>query len=340
MVYTESQVLLVHCVTLFASILSMFGSAFILVSFFLFGKGKGLTRLVIFLALGDFGWSVTVVMNNILLLKYGSVNDTLCYFFRGAFQFFAGSTVLWTLWIAFYLYVTVFRTKSITASEKEKEQKQDTVMMVIFHITAWGEPLAILVYCYSAKIFARSGDGIGLCYPNSTLIHFWSWFFPIILSFAVSVIVYTLLVAKLAKITSWKFIFKTFTRHTTTLSLPFRVSVYLLIFLVCWSLDLVQFVLSYTTPNSERDYIILVIYSILLQSQGAFDCIVYGLSNKELRNQHALFIETWGKLGPLLMTIFVLLCPLLVIPTFIARIYQFFTTPEIDETKNSLLTND
>ena len=32
-----------------------------------------------------------------------------------------------------------------------------------------------------------------------------------------------MLVAKLASITSWKFVFRTFTRHTTTLSLPFRV---------------------------------------------------------------------------------------------------------------------
>jgi hypothetical protein len=93
-------------------------------------------------------------------------------------------------------------------------------MMLIFHAIAWGEPLVVLIYCYAAGIFAHAeginsflflssfpnlflaisvlflslfhsfslffyaftlnADGIGLCYPNSNVIHFWTWFFPVI----------------------------------------------------------------------------------------------------------------------------------------------------------------
>lgn len=330
MVYTDEQVYIIHWVTLAASTLSMFGSAFILVSFFLFGKGKGLIKLIVFLALGDFGWSTSVVVNNILLLKYGRLSDPVCFAFRGLFQFFAGSTVFWTLWIGVYLYMTVFHGKkdtTVNSLEKDKNRKE-TAMMLGFHVIAWGEPLGVIVYCYGAKIFAQANNGIGLCYPNSNVIHFWSWFFPIIVCFAISLAVYVLLVFRLTNITSWKFIFKTFTRHTTTLSLPFRVSVYLLIFLLCWSLDIVQFILSkMKSIDAETDFIILVVYSALLQLQGAFDCIVYGLSNKELRNQHSLFIEEWGKWGPVIMTVFVLMCPILVIPTFFHKMYHIWTAP-------------
>ena len=132
------------------------------------------------------------------------------YMFRGLFQFFAGSTVFWTLCIAVYLYLTVFRMKSLTINEHASEKKyvefffssllfssllfsillcfvvlcyvmlclfifylfnyyfiylflylfvrRETATMVMFHIIAWGEPLGILIYCYSADLFAQTNS--------------------------------------------------------------------------------------------------------------------------------------------------------------------------------------
>jgi len=344
MVYSDSQVLLIHWVTLIAALLSTFGSAFILVSYFLFGRGKGLTKLIIYLAIGDFGWGFSVVINNILLMMYGKLDDAVCFMFRGVFQFFAGSTVMWTLWISIFLYRSVFRKPSLTINDKIRERNHETALMVFFHVVGWGEPLAVCIYCYAAGIFAQATDGIGLCYPDSNAVHFWFWFFPIIVCFFFSLLVYVLLIVRLAKITSWRFIFKTFTLKTTTISLPFRVSVYLLIFLLCWSLDIVQFILGkFKTQEVMLNFVILVTYSFLLQAQGALDCVVYGISNKEFRKQYTIYMTKWGKNGTVYMIIFVLISPLLVLPALAFLFFRHFALPREREDTSPLVaptTND
>lgn len=83
---------------------------------------------------------------------------------------------------------------------------------------------------------------------------------------------------------SWKFIFKGLREQT--LSLPFRISLYLIVFFLCWSLDVTQYAILSFKPDAHI-FPLIVAYNIMLMSQGALDALVYGLTNKEMRKNYS-----------------------------------------------------
>lgn len=270
---------LVYYVTISAATVSLFGSSFMLATILLFGKSKGLSKLIVFLAIGDWGWSLSVVVTHIILLSNRSVYDfDVCIFFRLLFQFFGGSTVFWTTCISIYLYKCVFYATpnpSNNNSSTNIRLTQDKLLMVIFHVLSWGIPLIfciILIFTHQME----QDKATKLCFPLPGP-HFYMWFLPIVICFIVSVIVYIRLMIRLKQTMSWTFILKGF--RDQTLSLPFRISLYLIVFFLCWSLDITQYVIITFDYGGDRDlspqmFILVLIYNILLMSQGTLDVLV------------------------------------------------------------------
>ncbi len=109
--------------------------------------------------------------------------------------------MFWTLCIAIFLYRQVFRAPRVYHINDQQTERYilsysftlfhlnsknafrtDNIMMGVFHVVSWGEPLAFVIVCYSLKLFAVSSNGSRLCYPASFLAHFWFWFVPVAVS--------------------------------------------------------------------------------------------------------------------------------------------------------------
>lgn len=75
-------------------------------------------------------------------------------------------------------------------------------------------------------------------------------------------------------------------RALFTVPVPFKLVMYLSVFLICWGFDFVEFLLGdfigcYNFPFT-------VVYYFTVNLQGALNFLVYGLTNKELRNNYTL----------------------------------------------------
>jgi len=282
---TENQVHIIWWVALCAATISFFGSSFMLVTIQCFGKRKGLSQLIIFLAFADWGWSLSVIIGHtILFLDTSAYTYHVCVFFRVLHQFFGGSTVFWTTCISLFLYRCVFTTAinpNNSTYSPTVRTTQDKILFFFFHVISWGTPATFCVVIVASRQMIQD-EKTRLCFPN-TMQHFSMWFLPIIICFICSVIVYALLMIRLRSTMTWKYIFKGL--RDQTLSLPFRISLYLIVFFVCWSLDITQYlILSFN--EDAHIFPLIVAYNIMLMSQGTLDVLVYGLANKEMRKNY------------------------------------------------------
>jgi len=320
---TPQQVKIVWGATLGAAALSLFCASFMLITIFLFGKRRGMSKLINYLALGDWGWSLTVCISHIILFTDTDIyTPNVCKTFRLFFQFFGGSTVFWTTCISVYLYKCVFHppvtnnTSGNIIQTSDQQETQERKTFLIFHLISWGVPLIFVIILLWKKEIVQD-HSLHLCFPTMWP-HFTMWFLPICICFASCVIVYILLMFKLRSMMSWRFIFQGFREQT--LALPFRISLYLLVFFTCWGLDITQYIIvsahGEDTVFGPRMFALVVTYNILLQSQGTLDLLIYGVANKEVRKNYS------GK--KILSILIFLLSPILVIPCMIRPIRHYF----------------
>jgi len=321
---SKEQGLVVWVVTLLVSALSLFGSSFMLITIFMYGKKKGLSQMIVYLALGDWGWSLTVVVRNILLLIYKESSYEMCVGFRVMVQFFGGSTVFWTTCISFFLYRCVFSKES--AKDSRVFQVEQKILAACFHIISWGIPLAFCITLISRGDFSQE-PVLKTCFPKEKP-HFYMWFLPILVCFGVSVTVYAKLMLRLRNTMSWRLIVQGF--RDQSLSLPFRISLYLLVFFVCWGLDFAQYiVITFSTrfgvvpPKSTSLFAVTIAYNVMLQSQGVLDFLVYGIANKEVRKRYS--DRKWFCLGMFFLS------PILVVPCILGGVTGFFDAQKKEE---------
>jgi hypothetical protein len=104
--FSDAQIHALTVCTLVASLLSVVGSSFMLENFFLYDKGRNpLTKLVAWLAFGDYLTAVNNIVKSIMLLHYPDLFSwEVCVVMRAWFQIAAGSTWCYTSVIAYFLY--------------------------------------------------------------------------------------------------------------------------------------------------------------------------------------------------------------------------------------------
>jgi hypothetical protein len=99
------------------------------------------------------------------------------------------------------------------------------------------------------------------------------------------------------------------------MTVPARISLYLLVFIVCWFPDIVVYVVS-VYVNAEYFVLMGISYTLLLQGQGFFNVLVFGLTNQKFR-------QLLKNLGPLKSAAFILLSPILMLPLFAVAITKW-----------------
>lgn len=101
-------------VSVVVGFLSLWGSSVIVNAFFVFGKGRGFAIMVLFLALGDFVWSLATVGSALVLLVAPDVYmPGPCVFFRILYQFGAFSSLIWGLGILLFILRCGRRRRSL-----------------------------------------------------------------------------------------------------------------------------------------------------------------------------------------------------------------------------------
>lgn len=172
-----------YSLNLAAACLSLFGSAAIILNYFLFinKKSQLLYKLILFLSVADFGGSLTICVSQILLFlnTYEGVAYTLdlCKVFRAGINFFFVSSFFWTAAIALHFYL----------SARQKAQ----IPHYYFHIVCWGLPAIFTIILLSTGMITK--DGTTWC-TNTRLGHWLFWYGPLILSFLWNATAYTLII--------------------------------------------------------------------------------------------------------------------------------------------------
>lgn len=267
-------------VTLCSAVVSLIGSSIIVQSCLIHSTGKGISKIVLYLGIADLAWSLIDVVSFGVLLAETSyfVDSPLCIWSRLLYQFFGSAAVMWSASISVFLY------RRFTVAKKPKPQSQipqslidklrSHKSMIIYHTLSWGVPFLQCLLLFN-HLEPSPQD---ICLPSEPFfVLFWS--FPICVAILISLIVYLLFVhAAVVK-----------AHHSTTSFpvrlIPSRLLLYILVLFVCWIPDILVYSFEEEIPVESRP-VVLVIVNGLVELQGFFDCIVYGLTNKEFRRNY------------------------------------------------------
>ena len=140
-----------------AASLSIVGSLTIFITFLMWTDLRTTSRLmIVFISIGDF----LVASSNILGL-YMNSDQQMCEIQATINIAAILSSFFWTVYLSIYFYLTICKTISI---------KMERLAIWVFHITAWGIPLAIAVVAYFDDAVGNSRDYVssGWCWIKYT----------------------------------------------------------------------------------------------------------------------------------------------------------------------------
>jgi hypothetical protein len=275
--FEDTERHIIRAFILFPSVMSLFGSSFILVNYMILSRGKNpLVKLLAFLSLGDFLWAISNLIA-IPLLELEKLNWEACIAARASYQFAAGTTVLWTCCISFFLW------RSICCNDS----KGTWLKWSCFQGLSWGLPLtgAILICIFNKEVIYRNTN-VGLCFLRQTYQVF-AWFLPILVAFCFNTLIYLTIFIKIKTSNLYKL-------RNTAEKLKWRFTAYLLVYLVCWLPNVVSGLIDFFLPHCHI-FILVVLYNFCLNSQGFLNCLVYGFTNRKIKEHFWGSGKAWLK---------------------------------------------
>jgi len=223
------------------------------------------------LALSDYLWSITFILRySVLLYDPYLSNKAMCITFRAIYQIFGGATIFWTACVALYVYVSIF--------QEPQWLKNHTNMWRFFHIWSWGVPtvffLCTLAIPDSLKYtLIDNQNQYCLNAEPKALYNIIFWITPNFLTYVFTAVVYFIFLRKLQGI---------LLRNRTPI--PQKVTLYLLVYLICWIGDMVVriwHVITGCVPFFLHWIGVLLLPTLM----GFFDALVYWFTRSEIRNQ-------------------------------------------------------
>lgn len=178
----EGSVDVFNAVTVASALLSLLGSAFIVVTYHrvVTLRSAGM-RTVYWLSVADLAASVFFVIDGSTDSSCTS-SSSFCTLKAAGSQFFGLAAILWTGSIALNLDLTVLRHARIA-------QQVDRLMRRL-HAGVWGTSAAVLLVAYLADTLGPAGGG--WCWVKATAQ--WAraafWYVPLLLSIAYTVVIY------------------------------------------------------------------------------------------------------------------------------------------------------
>ena len=140
--------------TTFTAVLSLFGTLFIVVSFFVWKDIQSFSRrILVFISIADF---FTAIAN---ILGLWSHNEQVCLVQSTIGTLSVLSSFFWTVFMAVFLYVAVCKKMTLRKASN---------LMYLFHLLGWGIPIIIVAVGASTGKFGNNGDMVssGWCWVN------------------------------------------------------------------------------------------------------------------------------------------------------------------------------
>lgn len=155
--------------TIVSSCLSMLGCLLIILTFIIWKELRTTARaIVVFLSIADFFTAAGYCMAASVYIHFsGNSPRTLCRVQSFITSAFPTSSFLWTMHLAIYLFVAIVLDKPLLAKK----------LVILFHITGWGIPLAIDIPALATHHLgaSHSQTSVDWCFvtfnytnPNST----------------------------------------------------------------------------------------------------------------------------------------------------------------------------
>eukprot|EP01119_Soliformovum_irregulare_P006151 TRINITY_DN1793_c0_g1_i2.p1 TRINITY_DN1793_c0_g1~~TRINITY_DN1793_c0_g1_i2.p1 ORF type:complete len:247 (+),score=11.48 TRINITY_DN1793_c0_g1_i2:358-1098(+) len=204
--------------------------------------------------------------------------------------------------MTYYIWRTVGQSKRYRLTWKK---------WLIFGGISYGLPLIFSTILLSVGAIRDIDQGI--CYPIEPY-HIILWFSPLVTAW-LSILIFYILIQRLLsqqrRSTMWHAIV---TKGTHSMPVHYRVSLYALVFLICWSFDIFSWIYSRWVATECPNHILTSIYGILLNLQAFLDSLVYGLTNRQLREK--------CRESPIKFVILFIGSPLFLYPAACYRLYS------------------
>ncbi|KAL6059623.1 Slime mold cyclic amp receptor protein [Balamuthia mandrillaris] len=287
-------------INLFGSIVGMMGASFVVVHFLLHSKGLVFSRLIFFISLADLGSSFFIFFSQSWLFS-GHYPYSACLSLRTFIQFFVVSSFFWTACIAFYLFRAIVLDKDLFIKEGGSayagRQRCTRIMFLAFHTLSWGLPLIFCVTLLAGDMYSPSEGG--WCHPLLPY-HLIFWELPMLLVFVWNAVLYAVIFLFMHRRSRMA------GRDHLSIKVQSRLTLFLLVYIVCWAPSLTSTLVVFINKNCALFWL-LAAKNFLSPSQGFLNCLVYGLSNRQVRQQYNIWIS---------LLLFVV-SPFLVIPVMI-----------------------
>ena len=148
--------------TTITSILSFFGTLFIVVSFFVWKDIRTTSRrILVYISVADFCTAVATIAAIASFWVTGSESKKVCFVQSILGTLSVLCSFFWTAFMAVYLYISVCKKNSRLA---------DT-LMYLFHVCGWGVPIVIVSIAASTNKLGNNDNKVtsGWCWVNKNL---------------------------------------------------------------------------------------------------------------------------------------------------------------------------
>jgi len=148
--------------TTITSVLSLFGTVFIVLFFFIWKDIRTTSRrILVYISIADFFTSVATIAAVTNFWLSGSENPQVCLVQSVIGTLSVLCSFFWTVSMAVYLYIVVCMKKSRLAER----------LMCVFHVFSWGIPLLIVTLAASLNKLGDNGNKVsaGWCWVNIDL---------------------------------------------------------------------------------------------------------------------------------------------------------------------------
>jgi len=186
-----------------------------------------------------------------------------------SFNFFFVSSFFWTSCIAVQLYLEV----KFLGKFKYKNQ-----LFILFHIISWGFPVLFAIIMVGVQAYTIGPQGFCDSYFGYQIGF---WFAPLIASWFWNFVCYILILYEVVKILRAVRKMSSKDDHTTA-KLSIKLAFMMLIFVICWALDIWNFISQYFLLVCPTEAM-FAIQNLLAPLQGFLNSILYGTSTKKLR---------------------------------------------------------
>jgi len=233
-------------------------------------KKQKMNQLIVFLAFADLGATIFILVGQFAAKLYGEQPMFLCTAIRAGLQFFLVSSFFWTSCIAIHMYRAI------------NQKPQYKYLYIGFHVVSWGVPFALAVAEAFFDIIVRAHDAP---WCNLKGEYEWGlWLGPMILSLLLNFVLFLMVLYSIRRKQS-----TSIQKRVEAVAIK-RLSLYLLVFVLCWIWNVIDRIITEIKPGCEV-LPIWVLQDFFSPLQGFLNFIVYGLSGTMVKRTFISYNE-------------------------------------------------